>query len=203
MSQAEGRTAPNWTGTKPAGLDGQPLIKSFAYNPKPHDRREALPSPLAVLAAWELYIVSLACAPAVGLLLGALLLCAHCSLRFGDIQRIKPSALSLSAQALRNLCWLPGQPVRASHLHVCPSVFKGRHQRILAGEVACPAPSVTRHSGRMGGFLRARLHSALRAKSQIQLASIGVPRWAIQLPWRSEGGQLVTSFTLHSLKCSL
>ena len=33
-------------------------------------------------------------------------------------------------------------------------------------------------------------------------------RWAIQLPWKSEGGQLVTqheasSFTLHSLKCAL
>ena len=32
-------------------LMGSPLIKSFAYNPKPHDRREALPLPLAILAA--------------------------------------------------------------------------------------------------------------------------------------------------------
>ena len=59
-------------------LMGSPLIKSFAYNPKPHDRQEALPLPLAILAAWEEHIVSPACTPAVGLLLGALLLCAHC-----------------------------------------------------------------------------------------------------------------------------
>ena len=34
-------------------LMGSPLIKSFAYNPEPHDRREALPLPLAIVAAWE------------------------------------------------------------------------------------------------------------------------------------------------------
>ena len=127
-------------------LMGSPLFKSFAYNPKPHDRREALPLLLAVLAAWEEHIVSPACAPAVGLLLGALLLCAHCSLRFGDIQRIKPSALSLSAQALRGLCW-----ARTAIRMLALRFSRGRHQHVLAGEVACPAqPSIRRHSGRMG-----------------------------------------------------
>ena len=47
-------------------LMGSPLIKS--YNPKPHDRREALPLPLAILAAWEEHIASPTCTPAVGLL---------------------------------------------------------------------------------------------------------------------------------------
>ena len=50
-------------------LMGSPLIKSFAYNPKPHDRREALPLPLAILAAWEQHIFSPTCTPAVALLL--------------------------------------------------------------------------------------------------------------------------------------
>ena len=106
-------------------LMGSPLIKSFAYNPKPHDRREALPLPLAILAAWEEHIVSPACTPAVGLLLGALLLCAHCSLRFGDIQRIKPSALSLSAQALRGLCWATKTTSQGQPFACLPFGFRG------------------------------------------------------------------------------
>ena len=106
-------------------LMGSPLIKSFAYNPKPHDRREALPLLLAILAAWEEHIVSPACAPAVGLLLGALLLCAHCSLRFGDTQRIKPSAFSLSAQALRGLCWATKTTCQGQPFACLPFGFRG------------------------------------------------------------------------------
>ena len=182
VSQAEDRTALkcsaimmskalSWfarIGQVPSLLDlmGSPLIKSFAYNPKPHDRREALPLPLAMLAAWEEHIVSPACTPAVGLLLGALLLCAHCSLRFGDIER----------ESSRPLCrcphkhfvarvGLPRQPVRDRLALRFP---RGKHQHVMAGEVACPAqPSLGRHSGRMGRFFRARLHSALHAKSGI------------------------------------
>ena len=121
--------------------------------------------PLAILAAWEEHIVSPACTGVVGLLLGALLLCAHCSLRFGDIQRIKPSALSLSAQALRGLCW------------ATKTTSQGQ-----------PFASLSRPMS--------------------YLQALVCLRWAIQLPWKSEGGQLVTqheasSFTLHSLKCAL
>ena len=169
--------------------------------------------PLAILAAWEEHIVSPACTPAVGLLLGALLLCAHCSLRFGDIQRIKPSALSLSAQALRGLCWATKTTNQGQPFACLPFGFRGKD---IVARLA--QPSTRRHSGRMGRFLRARLHSALHAKSgfrhlpqpftpHVVLASIGVPPLgnpvALEVRRRLVTQDEAASFTLHSLKCSL
>ena len=58
-----------------------------------------------MIVAWE----ELVCNPASGtqlvLLLGAFLLAYHACLRFGDLQRVRLSSLSLTAQSLRGICW--------------------------------------------------------------------------------------------------
>ena len=60
---------------------------------------------MACVVAWE----EIVCSPASGtqlvLLLGAFLLAYHACLRFGDLQRVRLSSLSLTAQSLRGICW--------------------------------------------------------------------------------------------------
>ena len=229
MSQAEDRTALkcsaimmskalSWFARigQISSLLDSPLIKSFAYNPKPHDRREALPLPLAILAAWEERIVSPSCTPAVGLLLGALLLCAHCSLRFGDIQRIKPSALSLSAQALRGLCWATKTTCQGQPFARLPFGFRGEDisaSWLVKWMALLSQARDATHAERGDSFvpcipnLESHVCPSL-SRPMSYLQALVCLRWAIQLPWKSEGGQLVTqqeasSFTLHSLKCAL
>ena len=80
-----------------------------------------MPLPLAVLVAWETKIREPTCPPALALLLGGFLLASHCSLRFGDLQRICVSSLTISSDALRGCCWTTktsntGQPFASSHL---------------------------------------------------------------------------------------
>ena len=83
------------------------IIQAFGWSGslQPTDRKEALPLPMACVVAWE----ELVCNPASGtqlvLLLGAFLLAYHACLRFGDLQRIRLSSLSLTAQSLRGICW--------------------------------------------------------------------------------------------------
>ena len=60
---------------------------------------------LGVIAAWESKVCSEDCSPNLRMALGSFLLAAHTSMRFGDTQRIKVDQLSLTAHALRGLCW--------------------------------------------------------------------------------------------------
>ena len=83
-----------------------PLVQAFSKEDGPSDRREAMPLPLAVIVAWETKIREPTCPPALALLLGGFLLASHCSLRFGDLQRICVSSLTISSDALRGCCWI-------------------------------------------------------------------------------------------------
>ena len=98
-----------------------PLVQAFSKEDGPSDRREAMPLPLAIIVAWETKIREPTCPPALALLLGGFLLASHCSLRFGDLQRICVSSLTISSDALRGCCWTTktsntGQPFASSHL---------------------------------------------------------------------------------------
>ena len=88
-------------------LMSNPLIQAFGKPEGPRDRREALPLPLplSTIAAWEEKIREPSTTHAIKILLGAMLVTAHASLRFADTQRIKHSSLSLAGSGLRGNCW--------------------------------------------------------------------------------------------------
>ena len=104
-----------------------PLALAFTKPYGPMDRNEAIPLPLAIVVAWEDKIREPKCPPALALLLGGFLLAVHSSLRFGDLQRICTSSLSIASDSLRGSCWttktsLTGQPFAVTHFGL-----SGRH----------------------------------------------------------------------------
>ena len=86
-------------------LLSNPLISTYRIDIKPRDRREALPIPMACIVSWERLVCKSSTGTQMVLLLGAFLLAYHACLRFGDLQRIRLSSLSLTTQALRGICW--------------------------------------------------------------------------------------------------
>ena len=96
-----------------------PVISAYAGRGTAKDRKEALPVPWCLVAAWEMRICCSATPVTTTLALGAALLCIHASLRFGDVQRIDYSSLSLSRAALHGICFATkttstGQPFAVS-----------------------------------------------------------------------------------------
>ena len=158
------------------------------------------------------HIVSPACTPAVGLLLGALLLCAHCSLRFGDIQRIKPSALSLSAQALRGLCWATKTTSQGQPFACLPFGFRGEDISAswLVKWLALLSQALDATQAEWGdSFVPDFILPCIPNLDSHACPSLSRPmsylqalvclRWDIQLVTQHEA----SLFTLHSLKCAL
>ena len=84
-----------------ASLLSNPLAKAFASPQRPQERKEALPLPLAILASWERKVCAADCAHNLRITLGAFLLAAHTSMRFGDMQRIKIKEISLTCWATK------------------------------------------------------------------------------------------------------
>ena len=82
-----------------------PVIRAYTRRGTAQERREALPIPWALITGWE----ERACDPTAPLttkaVLGAALLATHASLRFGDLQRVEFSSLSLSTSALHGICF--------------------------------------------------------------------------------------------------
>ena len=83
-----------------------PVVSSYAHATISKDRRESYPIPLAVIVGFERAVCDPATSDTIALLLGAILLCTHASLRFGDAQRIAWHSLQLSRHLLQdqNLC---------------------------------------------------------------------------------------------------
>jgi len=81
------------------------VISAYAKQSREVDRKEASPIPMALIVAWELMVCN-PCTPFTTVLfLGAVLLCTHASLRFGDAQRIEWHTLQLSAQGLHGTAY--------------------------------------------------------------------------------------------------
>ena len=82
-----------------------PVISAYGKQSREYDRKESTPIPMALLACWERTICSAEVPLTTKLFLGAVLLCTHASLRFGDAQRIEWSTLQLSAQGLHGTAY--------------------------------------------------------------------------------------------------
>ena len=195
-----------------------PLVQAFSKEDGPSDRREAMPLPLAVLVAWETKIREPTCPPALALLLGGFLRASHCSLRFGDLQRICVSSLTISSNALRGCCWRTktsntGQPFASSHLglsgrdtasawtiawlsHLQASVLNTRQALGVTIEPDFLIPQASTWDNPETCSLQSPLqyHQALT-----------MLRWAVQTPWQSAlvSPAEAQAFTLHSLKVCL
>ena len=204
-----------------ATLLSNTLIRSFSLPCAPQERKEALPLPLATLVAWEQKLLQPDCPASLGLLLGGVLLAAHCSLRFKDLQRISFHSLSLSAHALRGTCWATKTTSQGQPFACQPFGFTGTSTstswvvawlRLL--EQAWQATKTRFTQDTTPDFLLPCLSPldtdpgpAFTAPMSF-FQALSFLRWALQTPWLPPGSAQVTqtealAFTLHSLKTCL
>ncbi len=190
-----------------------PLALAFTKPDGPTDRNEAIPLPLAIVVAWEDKIREPTCPPALALLLGGFLLAVHSSLRFGDLQRICTSSLSIASDSLRGSCWttktsITGQPFAVTHFG-------------LSGRDTASAWTITWLSHVQDSLLKTRESLGVDTEPDFlipdspNVAVFNTPlqyhqaltllRWLVQTPWRSPliTANEASAFTLHSLKVSL
>ena len=195
-----------------------PLTRAFVKPDGPTDRKEAIPLPLAVLAAWEAKLLDPNCPTALAIILGAFLLTAFCSLRFGDTQRVCISSLSLTSSSLRGICWTTktsstGQPFACTHFGITGRdtatawtvTWLAHLQDARLETQKCYGPDVE------PDFLIPAIehweapglpvfHSPLQYHQALQML-----RWMVQTPWTTSliHPEEAQSFTMHSLKVSL
>ena len=81
------------------------VLMAYGRQSREFDRKEAMPIPLALLAHWQRTLCNPETHLTTKLFLGAVLLCTHASLRFGDAQRIDWRTLQLSAQGLHGTAY--------------------------------------------------------------------------------------------------
>ena len=207
-------------------LLGRPLIAAFRTDSEFKDRKEALPLPLAALCAWERALSDTSCPTQLALLLGGLLLAAHASLRFGDLQRISLDSLSLTASALRGICWATktsssGQPFAVTltgitgrdiasswvlhwlrHVQASWKATESEWHELWAN--VCP-DFILPILPQLGSLSQEPFCFGAPMSYPQALAAL---RWAVQTAWDSRSPPPVTAseapaFTLRSLKVSL
>ena len=193
-----------------------PVVMAFHSDSKPTDRREAMPLPLAVIAAWEAHVCNPSCSESLRLFLGGLLLATHSSLRFGDLQRIIPESLSLAQDSLRGSCWSTKTSTQGQPFAITVYGITGRNLESawpihwLQAVASCLSRSIQTFGENhvpdfiLPAFSPAQLLVDPLYSAPLQyshaLASI---RWAAQTPWLPSPCLTLneaSNITLHSLK---
>ena len=193
-----------------------PVVIAFHSDSKPTDRREAMPLPLAVIAAWEAQICNPTCSESLRLFLGGLLLATHSSLRFGDLQRVIPESLSLAQDSLRGSCWSTKTSTQGQPFAITVYGIAGRNLESawpihwLQAVASCLSRSIQTFGENhvpdfiLPAFSPAQLLADPLYSAPLQyshaLASI---RWAAQTPWLPSPCLTLSeasNITLHSLK---
>ena len=199
------------------------LIVAFRSQ-KVADRREALPLPLAVVVAWERRVCEDDCPADMRILLGGFLLALHGGLRFGDLQRIRLSSLSLTSSSLRGVCWQTKTTRQGQPFAVTLTGISGRSVETLwvlpflravqaawistekaYSQSLCPDFILPTLSN-LGGHLSA---DSAYHKPMSYSQSLSVFRFVMGVPWQHVSQPCPVSpeesmaFTLHSLKVCL
>jgi hypothetical protein len=186
-----------------------------------HDRREALPLPLAVVAAMEQRVLNPASSSAERILVGGLLVMIWASLRFGDGQRCKPSSLIVDGHALRGLCWTTkvsraGQPfgIFLWGISCRPPQWSWAHVYVRELQ-AWAHRSASRSSSEEIDFLLPDMMldpnlgwstARLLLRPMPYVKAMSFLRWLLQAPWMQTArcnAQLARQYTLHSLKVTM
>ena len=201
-------------------LMSNPLIQAFGKPEGPRDRREALPLPLSTIAAWEAKIREPSTPHALKILLGAMLVAAHASVRFADMQRIRHSSLGLAGSGLRGNCWATKTSSTGQPWAVAPFGLTAREtpdswivhwlRALKQAHLATEEELGTEVDPDFLLPCLPPLHSAepaIFAEPMSYQQALHAMRWAMTLPW--EANQIpalpeeAAAFTLHSLKTSL
>ena len=189
-----------------------PVIKAYAVRGTTKDRREALPIPWCLVASWEQVICQPRTALCTKLALGAMLLATHASLRFGDVQCIDVSSLSLSCSALHGTCYATKTTNMGQPFAVALGGISGRDTAscwTLHWLAALrSALDFTKTPKEQVDFLWFNAQPELAKLQELAPASYCTAmltlRWAATLPWQQPGQGLHSTearqLTLHSMK---
>ena len=191
-----------------------PLISAYTLRDQPHDRREAMPLPMACVIAFEQCVCDALAPIALRLWLGAALVCIHASIRWGDAQRIEWSSLDLTATALRGICYQTktakqGQPWAVHWLGFSGTTAKTSW---VVAWLSLLHFYLAKHPHNNPDFLF--MHCNItgnppeHALPSSYHHSLRVLRWACTAPWLAQANQLLQhmealALTLHSLKSCL
>ncbi|CAE7263760.1 unnamed protein product, partial [Symbiodinium sp. CCMP2456] len=192
-----------------------PVISAYATQGTSKDRREALPIPWALVAAWERHVCNASTPICTTLVLGAALLAIHACLRFGDIQRVDFASLSLTSTALLGVCFATKTTSQGQPFAVTIAGLTGRDLSscwplhwLSALQRAC-----TPFRGSEGNpdFLWVNTAMDSHALQELAPASYCTAmlclRWAATLPWEAKQTGLTPAeaqqLSLHSMKSTL
>ncbi|CAE7801704.1 unnamed protein product, partial [Symbiodinium necroappetens] len=192
-----------------------PVISAYSSRSTAKDRKEALPIPMAIIAAWEQRVGDPHTPLSTVLILGAALLAIHASLRFGDIQRVDFASLSLTTVALHGSCFATKTTSQGQPFAVTLAGITGRDTHscwplhwLAALQRGC---SPFRDKDGDPDFLWVSTAPDLRTLVELAPASYCTAmlalRWAATLPWPGAIPGLTArealQLTLHSMKSTV
>ncbi|CAE7244979.1 unnamed protein product [Symbiodinium microadriaticum] len=192
-----------------------PVVAAYCSQSTAKDRKEALPIPMALIAAWEQRVCDADAPLCTVLCLGAALLATHASLRFGDIQRVDFSSLSLTAAALHGICFATKTTSRGQPFAVTISGITGRdpsscwplHWLSALHRAASPFREQDGDPDFLWVSASPELQKLLELAPASYCTAMLVLRWAATLPWRRNSpgltSQEASQLTLHSMKSTV
>ena len=192
-----------------------PVITAYCSQSTAKDRREALPIPMALVAAWEQRVCDADAPLCTVLCLGAALLATHANLRFGDIQRVDFSSLSLTAVALHGVCFATKTTSQGQPFAVTISGITGRdpsscwplHWLSALHRAASPFRAQDGDPDFLWVSTAPELHNLLELAPASYCTAMLVLRWAATLPWHCSTpgftSHEASQLTLHSMKSTV